>query len=84
LKGDRCDYSHIGFSRGMVAPRPRMNATAYPSSYLHTPIYQRVPPFQPDTRRNTRSPFLSHPPWPVIPPFPPPLMNVPTWPPPTC
>ena len=72
LKGDRCDYSHIGFSHGMVAPRPRMNATAYPSSSLHTSIYQCAPPFQPDTRHNTRSPFLSHSPWPMIPPPPPP------------
>ena len=83
LKGDRCDYSHIGFSHGMVAPRPRMNATAYPSSSLHTPIYQCAPPFQPDTRHNTRSPFLSHSPLPMIPPPPPPppLMNALTWPP---
>lgn len=84
LKEDRCDFSHTGFSRGMVAPRPRMNATAHPGSCLHTPTYQRVSPFQPDTRRVTRSPFLPHPIWPVIPPFHPPLMNVLTWPPPTC
>ena len=45
LKGDRCDYSHIGLSHGMVAPRPRMNATAYPSSSLHTPIYHCAPLF---------------------------------------
>jgi hypothetical protein len=82
LKGDRCDYSHIGFSHGMVAPRPRMNATAYPSSSLHTPIYQCAPPFQPKSRHNIRSPFLSHSPWPMIPPCPPPpLMNGLTWPP---
>ena len=53
LKGDRCDYSHIGFSHGMVAPRPRMNATAYPSSSLHIrPYLSMCSPFS--TRYETQ------------------------------
>ena len=74
LKETRCDFLH---------PIKRRLSTQPTIMFPHSPTYQRVPLCQPEMRRDPRSPFLYHPPWPVTPPFPPPLMNVLTWPPPT-
>ena len=74
LKESRCDFLH---------PIKRQPSTQPTIIFPQTPIYQHSPLFQPHMRRDTRSPFLFHHPRSGAPPFPPPLMNALTWPPPT-
>ena len=74
LKETRCDFLHP------IRHQPSTQPNIMPP---HIPTYHHGPFFEPHMRRDTRSPFLFRSPWPVAPPFPPPLMNVPTWPPPT-
>ena len=74
LKETRCDFLHP------IKHQPSTQPNIMPP---HIPTYHHGPLFEPHMRRDTRSPFLFRSPWPVAPTFPPPLMNVPTWPPPT-
>jgi hypothetical protein len=72
LKGTRCDFLHL--TKPQPSARPK-NMSRY------VPTYPPVPLHQPSIGQDTRPPFLCPAPWPATPPFPPSLMNVPTWPP---
>ena len=74
LKETRCNF---------LNPIKRQPLTQPTSLFPQTSTYQHAPLFQPHMRRDTRLPFLFHHPRPGAPPFPRPLMNAFTWPPPT-